>query len=80
MESIPGLIKCLKIWAQTACMEHSKQIFLEKELHGVCCRKICGPILGIYKSITDKIILRYEKGGDKLYLFSFFNSAVSINL
>jgi hypothetical protein len=32
------------------------------------------------KITEDKIILRYEKSGDKLGLLFFFNSAVSINL
>jgi hypothetical protein len=38
-------------------------------------------MLAMRTDITeDKIVLRYEKSGDKLDLISLFNSAASINL
>ncbi len=60
------LTKEISVFSYTAKIQYrkSKQIFTEKELHGLSpnfhihvsvrdCRKICGPILGIYKSLTD---------------------------
>jgi hypothetical protein len=55
-----------RIVLQRHCTENSKQTFPEMKLRGLvpqsyihesvhlfCCSKICGPIVGTYKSLTD---------------------------
>jgi hypothetical protein len=38
---------------QRDCTKFWKQIFPEMKLHLFCCSKTGGPILGIYKLLTD---------------------------